>query len=147
MSTVEHARAELQRVGALDQTPEWAESLVAAVEAFASYGHSGGSAMVGIDTLFRLLRQEALSPLSSDPDEWADRSAESGMPWWQNVRDSRAMSHDGGKTWWYVEGRYPGERTKDGGEWGVLVRCPQCSGDGLLHKPDVVEPGPAPKDA
>lgn len=30
----------------------------------------------------------------------------------------------------------PGERTTDGGMTGVVRRCPQCSGDGLLFHPD-----------
>ena len=29
-----------------------------------------------------------------------------------------------------------GDRCYDGGELGTLERCPQCSGDGLLHRPD-----------
>ena len=27
----------------------------------------------------------------------------------------------------------PGDRVFDGGEWGTLIACPECSGDGLLH--------------
>lgn len=30
----------------------------------------------------------------------------------------------------------PGDRVTDGGYVGTLVRCEECSGDGLLHKPD-----------
>jgi len=32
-----------------------------------------------------------------------------------------------------------GERVQDGGQWGTLVRCPQCSGDGLLLRLDPEE--------
>lgn len=30
----------------------------------------------------------------------------------------------------------PGDRVTDGGIPGVLVRCHECGGTGLLHKPD-----------
>lgn len=142
---VEHAQRELKLSGQFAEDPAYAQSIVAAVAAFASYGHSGGSAGVAIEILGRLLRQEALSPLTPDPAEWIDRSEMSGTPIWQNRRDSRAMSNDGGKTWWYVDGRHPGERCANGDELGVLVRCAQCGGDGLLHQPDEVRPGPAPQ--
>lgn len=103
MSLVEHARRELELCGQTAEDPAYAASIVAAVAAFSSYGHSGGSAMIAIDQLTRLLRYEALAPLTSDPSEWADRSKESGYPLWQNTRDSSAFSDDGGATWWHLE--------------------------------------------
>jgi hypothetical protein len=39
-----------------------------------------------------------------------------------------------------------GDRVTDGGIVGTLVRCEQCSGDGLLHKPDAMPPSQAPQD-
>lgn len=30
----------------------------------------------------------------------------------------------------------PGDRTDNAGQPGTLIRCPRCSGDGLLHRPD-----------
>lgn len=102
MSLVEHAKRELDLLGQTAEDPGYSASIVATVAAFASYGHSGGSASVAIHHLTRLLNFEPLSPITADPAEWVDRSEMSGQPWWQNVRDSRAMSHDGGKTWWYV---------------------------------------------
>jgi hypothetical protein len=101
---VKHARRELELCGQTTEDPEFAASLVAAVEAFASYGHSGGSAAVGADMLYQLLRCRPLAPLTSSPHEWVDRSEASGQPWWQNLRDPRAMSHDGGHTYWWVGG-------------------------------------------
>jgi hypothetical protein len=94
-----HARRELELCGQTAEDPEFAESLIGAVRAFASYGHSGGSAMAGVDMLTRLLRYEALSPLTSDPSEWMDRSEESGVPMWQNKRDPAVFSEDAGQTW------------------------------------------------
>lgn len=101
---VEHARRELELLGQTDEDPAFAASLVAAVAAFASYdGHSGGSASAAADMLSRLLRYEPLTPVTSDPDEWEDRSEISGTPLWQNRRDSRTFSTDGGATWHIAE--------------------------------------------
>ena len=102
MSLVEHARRELELCGQTAEDPGYAASLVAAVAAFASYGHSGGSASVAIEQLAKLLNQEALSPLTNDPAEWENRSEMSGFHIWQNVRDSRAMSEDDGMSYYLV---------------------------------------------
>lgn len=106
MSLVEHARRELELCGQYKEDPEYAESIIAAVAAFASYGHSGGSAGYAVQQLAALLRYEALSPLTDSPVEWRHHGeGVAGVPGglWQNVRDSRAMSADGGKTYWLVD--------------------------------------------
>lgn len=99
MTLVEHARRELELVG---EEPGMSACLVATVGAYASYGHSGGSHQEALRTLMLLLDYRALTPLTADPAEWIDRSQASGTPWWQNERDSRAMSCDGGRTYWLV---------------------------------------------
>ena len=96
---ISHARRELERIGEEPDTIDWYLSVV---RAFTAFGHSGGSASVMLPVLERLLRFKPLSELTADHTEWIDRSEISGMPWWQNVRDSRAMSHDGGITYWMV---------------------------------------------
>jgi hypothetical protein len=97
MSTlVEHARRELERV---EEDPWMIEGLVKVVQAFADMGHSGGSAGVAIPVLNQLLLRQPLSPITSDPADWIDRSVESGYPLWQNRRDTTAFSEDGGQTW------------------------------------------------
>lgn len=102
---VEHARTELERCGQTAEDPGYAASLVAAIAAFASYGHSGGSASVAIEQLHTLLQFRTLSPLTSDPDEWEDRTEISSSPLWQNRRDPAAFSTDGGQTWHFVDDR------------------------------------------
>ena len=97
---VEHARAELELIG---EDPAYAASLVAAVAAFASFGHSGGSAMCAIEQLTALLQFENLAPLTADPDEWEDRSEMTGVPVWQSKRNSKAFSENGGQTYWLVD--------------------------------------------
>lgn len=103
MSLVEHARRELDLCGQTAEDPAYAQSIIAAVAAFASYGHSGGSAMCAAGQLDALIRYKPLSPLTAAPDEWMDRSVESGYPMWQNVRDSSAFSKDGGVTHYLLD--------------------------------------------
>ena len=97
---VDHARRELTLRG---EDPWIIDGLCKVVAAFAEMGHSGGSAPIAADYLNQLLRYQPLTPITDDPAEWADRSEMSGYPIWQNVRDSRAMSKDGGKTYTLVD--------------------------------------------
>lgn len=103
MSLTEHARRELELCGQYAEDPEYSESIIRAVEAFASYGHSGGSAMCAREQLHALLGWKVLSPLTSDPAEWIDQSEASGVPMWQNRRDPSVFSADGGQTWYSVD--------------------------------------------
>jgi hypothetical protein len=103
MSLAEHARRELELCGQYAEDPAYSESIIAAVEAFASYGHSGGSAAVAREQLHALLGFKPLSPLTSDPAEWIDRSEMSSTPLWQNRRDPAVFSTDGGKTWYSLD--------------------------------------------
>lgn len=103
MSLVEHAKRELDLCGQAAEDPGYAASLVAAVAAFASYGHSGGSATVAINQLTTLLHFGALSPLTSDPEEWIDRSDMSSTPLWQSRRNPAVFSEDGGKTHYLLD--------------------------------------------
>lgn len=105
MSLVEHATRELELCGQTAEDPGYAATLIATIAAFASYGHSGGSQSLAIEQLHKLLQYRTLSPLTSDPEEWEDRSEISGAPLWQNRRDSAAMSRDGGQTWYFVDDR------------------------------------------
>ncbi|MDQ0694211.1 hypothetical protein [Streptomyces sp. W4I9-2] len=96
---VDHARRELALIG----EDEWlTNGLCKVIEAFAAMGHSGSSAEHSTAVLEKLLRYQPLSPITDDPAEWEDRSEMSGYPIWQNTRDSRAMSRDGGKTYTLV---------------------------------------------
>lgn len=102
---VDHARRELALIGEDD----WlTEGLCKVIAAFAEMGHSGFSAEHSTVVLEKLLRYQPLSPITDDPAEWMDRAQEmGGEPFWQNIRDSRAMSRDGGKTYTFVDERPP----------------------------------------
>ena len=97
-----HARRELELSVQYAEDPAYSESIISAIDAFASYDHSGASASIARDQLDRLLNFENLAPLTSDPAEWIDRTTETGRPFWQNSRNSKAFSEDGGKTWWLL---------------------------------------------
>lgn len=99
MNLTEHARRELALLGEEPQVIDWYCRVVAE---FASAGHSGGSASVAIPVLHELLQFHPLTPLTDDPADWIDQSEPSGYPVWQNRRDSRAFSEDGGKTYWLL---------------------------------------------
>lgn len=97
---VRHATVELERAGNDDG---FNATLIAAVHAFSTYGHSGGSAAVAADMLGRLLRFRALTPLTDDPAEWRQVDSGSAEPWWQNQRQGSCFSHDGGRTFWDLD--------------------------------------------
>lgn len=100
MTLHEHARRELELIGEEPATIDW---YLRVVDAFASYGHSGGSAEVTTAVLHDLLRYKPLSDLTNDPAEWIDRTEMSAHPlWWQNVRNPEAFSTDGGKTYYLL---------------------------------------------
>jgi hypothetical protein len=107
---VDHARRELALIGEDDWLTNGVCKVVAA---FAEMGHSGFSAEHTTVVLEKLLRYRPLSPITDDPAEWEDRSEMSGYPIWQNVRDSRAMSKDGGKTYTLVDEE---PKTSDSGQ-------------------------------
>lgn len=99
---VTHARRELERFP--NEDPDFKESLLAAIKGFTSYrGHSGSSAAIATHMITALLNGDNLMPLTDDPEEWELRSAEQyGMEHdlWQNKRNSKAISEDGGKTYY-----------------------------------------------
>lgn len=86
-----HAVRELELCGQTTEDPEFAASLVEAVRAFSSYGHSGGSAGVAVAMLGALLRFEPLSALTVDEAEWTDVAEQSGVPLWQSKRNPAAF--------------------------------------------------------
>jgi len=107
----DHAQAEVERW--LQRAPSGEDreaeericrSVLASVGAFASEtGHSGTSAEHAIMLLNKLLTFQNLAPLTDDPEEWDDKTLMSGEPMWQNRRNSKAFSSDGGRTFWRIQ--------------------------------------------
>jgi len=110
---VAHATRELSYFP--NEDPEFVEHLVHTVQAFAEYkGHSGASHELAVMMVKDLLSMNNLYGLTNDPEEWdfkpgADYGIETDM--WQNIRNSKALSEDGGKTYWLV-GETPQEEER-----------------------------------
>lgn len=103
-----HAHRELSLAGMFDADSDYGgaagHAVMRLMRVFAAEGPSGGSAYV-IRSLFNLLADyRTLSP--NDHSNRMDVSEMCGQPEgtvWQDTRDSRYFSHDGGKTWRNVE--------------------------------------------
>lgn len=95
---IEHARRELTAIGEEPETIDW---YCRVIEAFTSFGHSGGSASVAIPTINALLLFQNLSELTTDPSEWNHISSDQtgGEEVWQSARNPEAFSSDGGLTY------------------------------------------------
>jgi hypothetical protein len=98
MSLIEHAKKEL---ALLNNDAAFNEAMIKAVEAFASYGHSGGSAAYAIPLLNDILQFKNVTPLTNDPKEWLDH----GDFTWQSTRNPEAFSSDGGTTYYLLSDR------------------------------------------
>jgi hypothetical protein len=106
---VKHAEREMRLAGLYDEGSDYGglipEAVMELIRPFAAGGHSGGSAEITLELFERLSRFRALTPLTSDPNEWMDVK-EYGprpmVPLWQSARDSRCFSEDGGKTYYDV---------------------------------------------
>jgi hypothetical protein len=75
------------------------EGVMKMIRALASEGHSGGSHWLTMKIFNRVANFKTLSPLTDSPDEWQ----EVGGGMWQNTRDGRFFSTDGGKTCYSVD--------------------------------------------
>lgn len=93
-----HAMRELDLAG---NDEDFNASIIAAVEGFVSYGHSGGSHSVAVELLEDILNYRNLTPLTDNSKEWM--SVEMGdTPCWQSVRNPAAFSNDEGKTYYLL---------------------------------------------
>lgn len=139
-----HAETELRKAGLFDKDGDYdgmiGPAIMNMIYVFGMEGHSGYSAGMTIDIFNRLARYRTLTPITSDPGEWTDVSSAFGnKPEWQNKRDSRYFSHDGGETWYnyedcsYIYELPSGTRivaaakpTEEDLEGGKIVQEPKC---------------------
>jgi hypothetical protein len=102
----QHAKRELQLAGLFDQDSDYegmtGTAVYEIIKAFAQQGHSGSSAEITTDIVLRLMRYQPLTPITSNPDDWIDQSAISGIPMWQCRRNPALFSTDGGENWFSV---------------------------------------------
>jgi hypothetical protein len=126
---VEHAKRELELLGETDE--EYINGILQVVNAFAAFGHSGGSASVAIPTIHELLQFHTLTPLTNNPEEWNEVAE--GV--WQNSRNPEAFSGDEGVTYYllsemtplYESEQYVAEETDASGEAGAVAPPPESS--------------------
>lgn len=100
---LKHARFELTRLGEDTDVIDW---YLDVVDAYRSFGHSGGSHFATLPVIFKLLNFEPLTPLTNDPEEWHFHGEDIwGAPGgvWQNRRDGRMFSNDGGLTYTSID--------------------------------------------
>ena len=99
---VNHAKRELELIR---EDSDTIDGYLKVIQAFADWGHSGGSASFAIPIINELLQFNNLSPLTTDPDEWTHihKDLTSGEELWQSQRNPRAFSMDGGRTYYYVD--------------------------------------------
>lgn len=104
---VNHAKTELEKAGMMDKNNAYnyavAESVLELMEVFSKQGHSGFSASMTREIFDKVSSFKVLSSITSNPDEWMDRTEESGEPMWQNKRQPSTFSRDGGKTWYDLD--------------------------------------------
>lgn len=108
---ITHAKRELALAG---NEEDFNDCVLAAIRAFAKYGHSGSSAGVGTHILKDLLEFKNLTPLTDDPSEWMQvNPSDDEVVVWQSTRNSDAFSEDGGKSYYLVsEGGRMGHPSK-----------------------------------
>jgi hypothetical protein len=139
-----HARDEMKRAGLFDKDSDYsgmlADSVMNMMYVFAMEGHSGASAHSAINLFSKLAKFETLTPITSDPSEWNDVSVSyGGEPQWQNRRNSKCFSRDGGKTWYNYEDclniyKHPDGATfscgslltEEEAEGAILIRAAKC---------------------
>lgn len=111
---LKHAKSELRAAGLFDADADYdgaiATSVVALMETFCAYGHSGGSAELTVAVFNRLVNCKPLTPLTGEDDEWNDISNNAGAgpgPMWQSRRCASVFKDN--KTAWDID--KPGHRT------------------------------------
>jgi hypothetical protein len=100
---VKFAKAELRAAGLFDADADYggevAPCVVAMMETFTAYGHSGGSAEQTLALFSKLATHKPITPLTGEDDEWMDMEPyQPGQSLWQNKRDSRVFK-DNDKAW------------------------------------------------
>ena len=104
MSNLEkHAECELKLAGMYDKDADYggalAPHILNLIKLFASEGHSGGSAGLTLMVFNKLANFKNLTPLTDNKNEWVEVIKNL----WQNKRNSKAFSKDGGKTYYFLE--------------------------------------------
>lgn len=118
---VQHAERELRLAGLFDKGSDYdgmlADAVLDLVRVFSLQGHSGFSAKLTLKYFGIVADFKTLTPISNNPEEWGDVYNSNGRPCWQNKRDSRCFSHNGGKTWHNIDDCVWIYETPNGSRW------------------------------
>lgn len=98
--------AELRSAGVFDKDSDYGgmlgKSVMRLIAVSSMERHSGMSHSLALSIYNKLQSDGNLTELTNNPDEWYDRSDMSGEPFWQNKRNTKCFSKDGGKTYYNV---------------------------------------------
>lgn len=123
----DHARTELALAGHGRRHPAHTAVLIALVAAFDSIDHPDGE-IAAAQQLCALLNRGTLSPLTSDPAEWADKTDQHDGPLWRNTRNPQAFSPDAGRTYWLLT-----DTAGDDGNRPIYVSAPPRLTEGVAE--------------
>lgn len=118
-----------------DYSDSCAKNAYEMLEVFSEAGHSGFSASATLALFNKLAKWEALSPLTNDPDEWADIGKYESKPEgtrFQSKRQPSCFSDDGLKTYYDIDAEENKEYELDseGNKTGWWHRVDNCK----LHR-------------
>lgn len=104
MGLKEYAEREMRLAGLYDKDADYGgmipDAVMALVEAHSKQGHSGGSHWLTIQIFNKVINYEALTALTTDPDEWMRVDDDVAM--FQNRRSPNWFCTDSSdKTTWY----------------------------------------------
>lgn len=123
---IAHAKREIELAGVGDADADYGgmigKSVMELMEMFSQQGHSGQSAILTITMFAHLARYDVLTPLTDDPEEWMEITADmlteqdriEGKRLWQSRRKPSVFSRDGGKNWHDLESETKGKSEKKG---------------------------------
>jgi hypothetical protein len=89
-SLLQFAKSELRAAGMFDDDSDFDGDLgaqvMALMETFCAYGHSGGSAAMTLVLFDKLARHLPINPLTGEDSEWEDLQIAGIIPVYQNTR-------------------------------------------------------------
>jgi hypothetical protein len=101
---IKWAEDELKYAGLFDEDSDYhsmiGKAVLELIECFSGQGHSGVSAVITANVLYRLLSRLPLTPLMGDDSEWVQVSENL----WQNKRCYRIFKDNNGRAW-DIEGK------------------------------------------
>ena len=101
MGLIEHAKTELELIGALSEDDDFyggmtGKAVMELIEVFSNQGHSGMSAPIVADLFHKLANYEPLQPITGKDEEWTLLDYDSDIKY-QNKRESGLFKDENGR--------------------------------------------------